>query len=207
MARFDDIPKPEWVPEVIRTTARPLVEATVKKPEDWDVVRRLLTDKRMRSVWKELTKRIRQSYKPTAKFFRARPVCDQSLSFLSRDILIMGSNPPPAVIHTLISSRLPVLIPSCFKRARGSIQPRIKSYPKSSRVVVVGRHTDAQTMIRPLADTPGGYPSDRREKSIEDPRFSKHPDDIIGNLYAESDSFKIQDGSLQCCFRVDGSVK
>jgi hypothetical protein len=56
----------------VRTTARPLVEATVKKPEDWDVVRRLLTDKRMRSVWKELTKRIRQSYKPTAKFFHAR---------------------------------------------------------------------------------------------------------------------------------------
>jgi len=74
MKSFDDIPKPEWIPDAIRSTAKPLVEGTVKKPEEWEAVRRLLTDKRMCSVWKELTKRVRdrQTYKPTETFFHAR---------------------------------------------------------------------------------------------------------------------------------------
>jgi len=74
MTNFDDIPKAAWVPDAIRSIAKRLVEGTVKKAEDWEVVERLLTDRRMRSVWRELTKRDRdrKTYKPTDKFSYAR---------------------------------------------------------------------------------------------------------------------------------------
>jgi hypothetical protein len=74
MTSFDDIPKPDWIPEAIRSTAKPLVDGTAKKAEDWEVVRRLLTDERMRLVWKELTQHARdpKTYKSTDKFLYAR---------------------------------------------------------------------------------------------------------------------------------------
>lgn len=68
---------PSWVPKPVQDEALPpLEQATDEKGRE--VLKRLLTHNRMRSVWRELTKQRRDlsTYKPTGHFYtqETRPV-------------------------------------------------------------------------------------------------------------------------------------
>ena len=67
---------PPWVPEAVSNAARALYADAVKRDDDesLEVLKRLITDRRMRRVWAELAKHTSNS--ATAFFHSAKPTWD-----------------------------------------------------------------------------------------------------------------------------------
>src|SRR5262249_34880379 len=61
---------PTWVPDAVKKYAVDNLKYFDEKGKE--VLRRLLTHKRMRSVWRELTRHKRYNYRTTDKFFHER---------------------------------------------------------------------------------------------------------------------------------------
>jgi hypothetical protein len=61
-----------WVPDAIKKWALDEIGGSFCNEKEKETLRRLLTDKRMRRVWRELTRHERNSYQTTDKFFHQR---------------------------------------------------------------------------------------------------------------------------------------
>jgi hypothetical protein len=61
---------PEWVPDYIAEKARELREKHSGNPIALDVIDRLVTDPKMRTVWKEFSKRSRENHQRTGRPLR-----------------------------------------------------------------------------------------------------------------------------------------
>src|SRR5262245_52819192 len=71
VAQKDKIVVPPWVPDAVKTWALDEI-ATARDEKKKEALRRLLTDKRMRRVWRELTRHKRQNHRTTNKPFHQR---------------------------------------------------------------------------------------------------------------------------------------
>ena len=69
-----EIVVPTWVPYAIKNWALEEIGSSFRFNDEKkkETLRRLLTDKRMRRVWRELTRHERNSYRTTDKFFHQR---------------------------------------------------------------------------------------------------------------------------------------
>jgi hypothetical protein len=68
-AQAEEITIPAWVPEIIKNTVFQIIKPTDEK--EWATLKRLLTDKRMKGVWNEITKHRRDlsTYQTTEERF------------------------------------------------------------------------------------------------------------------------------------------
>src|SRR5262249_45982615 len=92
---------PSYVPDAVKKVAGIILENWIQKlPDDkqkqaWAVTTRLLHDKRMRWVWKELTKRVRNRYEKTEELVH-KPAEIPSVFFIDDDgekhEMLMGLN-------------------------------------------------------------------------------------------------------------------
>jgi hypothetical protein len=71
MIILESVGVPEWVPPMVAEMASLLVGDLGPDDEIPDIIERLLSHPRMKRVWHELSKKIRQDYKPTPKPFHA----------------------------------------------------------------------------------------------------------------------------------------
>ncbi len=69
---------PAWIPTPVASIAARLHDASM--PADRIIIERLVRDVRMRSVWTEMRKRVREKYRKTERF--SHPVADNSLVWL-----------------------------------------------------------------------------------------------------------------------------
>ena len=78
---------PTWVPDAVKKWALEEIEGSFRDKKQKETLLRLLTDRRMRHVWRELTRRKRGNYRTTDEFFhqtdrQAGPFCQKKKMLL-----------------------------------------------------------------------------------------------------------------------------